>query len=63
MHVKPHDEVSSETMVWHCFPVAEISLPKRVFKKPETAAALAKLDADVRSILVAQPEITLVEEP
>ena len=50
-------------MVWHCFPVAEIPLLKRLFKKPETAVALAQLDADLRSILVEQAQITLVEEP
>jgi len=63
MDANPHDNVSSKAMIWHCFPVAEIPLLKRIFKKPETASVLAKLDADLRSILVAQPEITLVEEP
>jgi hypothetical protein len=59
----PGQDSSFKAIVWHCFTVAEVPFWKRIFKNPETAAALAKLDADLRSVLDAQPDINLVEEP
>jgi hypothetical protein len=52
-----------ENIIWLCFVEAEVPLLKRLFKKPDTAPALNKLDADLSSILNSEPRITLVDEP
>ena len=57
------DEASPSKIVWHCFPVAEVSFFKRIFGKPDTAVALAKLDADLKAILGGEAAITMVSEP
>jgi hypothetical protein len=54
---------SSENIVWHCFPAAEVPFLKRIFGKPDTTAALSKLDAELRAIFSAEPAITLLAEP
>lgn len=54
---------SKEDVIWHCFPAAEVPFWKRIFRKPDTSAQVAKLDADLLAILSAEPKITLVEEP
>ncbi len=56
-------EVERSEIVWHCFPVAEVPFFKRLFGKPDTAAALQKLSSDLESILVEETTITLVAEP
>ena len=53
---------SDGDIIWHCFAAAEVSFFKRLFGKPDTRVALSKLDADLRSILGAEREITLVTE-
>ena len=53
---------AKEDIVWTCFAEAEVSLWKRLFKKPDTAPALGKLKADLASVLGSEPGITLVEE-
>ena len=50
-------------ITWHCFPAAEVPFFKRLFGKADTSAALSKLDADLHTILSAEPAITLVAEP
>ena len=57
------EEPSKSTITWHCFPAAEIPFFKRLFGKPDTSAALSKLDADLRTILSSESAITLVAEP
>lgn len=54
---------AKEDVVWTCFAVAEVSLWKRLFKKPDTAPALGKLVATLATILGSEPRIQLVEEP
>ena len=53
----------NEDVVWHCFVTAEVFFWKRLFRKIDTASAVAKLHADLGRILAAEPQITLVEEP
>jgi hypothetical protein len=57
------DDPSNGNVTWHCFPAAEVPLFKRLFGKPDTSAALSKLDADLRAILSTESAITLVAEP
>ncbi|MDR3159233.1 MAG: hypothetical protein LBU11_09570 [Zoogloeaceae bacterium] len=56
------DPPSSENIIWHCFPVAEIPFFKRIFGKPDTTSALSRLHADLGAILNAEPAIILVAE-
>jgi hypothetical protein len=63
VHTASADNSPTGNIVWHCFAAAEVPLLKRLFRKPDTSAALAKLDADLRAILVAEPLIVLVDEP
>jgi hypothetical protein len=53
----------AETIVWHCFVAAEVFFWKRLFRKIDTAPAVARLDRDLGEILRAEPSITLVSEP
>ncbi|WP_202840739.1 hypothetical protein [Luteimonas saliphila] len=57
------DDPTNGKITWHCFPAAEVPLFKRLFGKPDTSAALSKLNADLRSILSTESAITLVAEP
>ena len=57
------EDSSNNRIIWHCFPSAEVPLLKRLFTRPDTAAALSKLDADLHAILIAEPAITWVSEP
>jgi hypothetical protein len=57
------DGLINGKITWHCFPAAEVPFFKRLFGKPDTSAALSKLDADLHTILSAEPAITLVAEP
>lgn len=54
---------STGEIVWTCFAVAEVPLLKRLFGKPDTSAALSRLDADLRDILGSEPAIRLVAAP
>ena len=61
---KPGDPPpKKEEVVWHCFPAAEVFFWKRLFRKIDTAPAVAQLDAALREILSGGPEITLTEQP
>jgi hypothetical protein len=61
---KPDDPPpSSEAIVWTCFAEAEVPLWKRLFNKPDTAPALARLNAALATLFAAEPRIRLVEEP
>jgi|SRR5882757_4724738 len=53
------------SVVWHCFVVAEVPWWRRLFSfsRPDTAAAVAKLDQDLAAILTGASEINIVEEP
>jgi hypothetical protein len=57
------DDQPNKEITWHCFPVVEIPLLKRLFKRPDTSIALSKLNTDLHAILSAEPAITLVAEP
>jgi hypothetical protein len=48
-------------VLWTCFAMAEVSFLKRLFTRPDTAPAVAKLNADLAAILSAEPRITLVD--
>ncbi len=52
-----------ESVVWHCFPAAKASFFARASRRADMAAALDRLDTDVREILTSDPNITLVSEP
>jgi hypothetical protein len=52
-----------EHVTWHCFATAEVFFWKRLFRKIDTGPAVAKLYQDLGTILRAEPEISLVEEP
>ncbi|RMH87601.1 hypothetical protein EBB59_12750 [Lysobacter pythonis] len=53
------DDPTNGEITWHCFSVVEIPFIKRLFGKPDTSAALSRLDADLWAILSAEPAITL----
>jgi len=51
--------------VWHCFVAAEIPFWKRAFhpfRRPNTGAAVSRLQSDLRSILTESPDIKIVSE-
>ena len=50
-----------EEIVWHCFPMAEVSLWRRWFNPPDTGPSLAKLDRALQDVLTGEPRIRLVE--
>ncbi len=52
-----------ESVVWHCFPDAKASFFARASRRADMAAALDRLDTDLREILTSDPNITLVSEP
>jgi hypothetical protein len=52
-----------EDVTWYCFATAEVFFWKRLFRKIDTAPAVAKLHADLGRILAAESTITLVAEP
>lgn len=54
---------SPESIAWHCFVYAEVPFWKRLFPKPQTAEAVAKLSIELQSILDAEPRIRRVAEP
>ena len=61
---KPGDAPpKKENVTWHCFATAEVFFWKRLFRKIDTAPAVAKLHADLGNILAAEPTITLGKEP
>ena len=49
-------------IIWHCFPVAEVSLIQRLFKKIDTSGALDKLDIELKKIITSDPAIKLTDE-
>jgi hypothetical protein len=49
-----------EDVVWVCYAEAEIPLRKRLFKRPDPSAALARLDDDLRGILDGEPGIAML---
>ena len=53
---------TNEDIVWHCFATAEVFFWKRLFRKVDTAPAVAKLYSDLGEILRAEQEINCVEE-
>jgi hypothetical protein len=52
-----------DDIIWHCFSTAEVFFWKRLFKKVDSAPALAKLDSHLREILSSERGIMLVDEP
>jgi len=53
----------TEDIVWHCFATAEVFFWKKLFRRVDTAPAVAKLSRDLGEILRAEPQITLIPEP
>jgi hypothetical protein len=51
---------AKEDVVWVCSAEAEVSLWKRLFKRPDASAALARLDDHLKRILEDEPAITLL---
>lgn len=50
------------SIVWHCFSVVEVSWLARVLGRVDTAAAMRRLDADLRDVLDSHPaDIRLVD--
>jgi hypothetical protein len=61
---KPGDgPPSKEEVTWHCFATAEVAFWKRLFRKIDTTPAVLKLYTDLGSILRAEPEISLIQQP
>lgn len=54
---------AKESITWHCFATAEVPFWKKLFRKVDTEAAVARLHADLGAILATEPAITLVQEP
>jgi hypothetical protein len=52
---------TAESVVWHCFPVAEAPLISRFFKKHNMEPELSRMDGLLREILGSEPTIQLVE--
>jgi len=50
-------------MVWTCFVEAEVSIFKKLFKKMDATEQVRTLAAEVRSILVSESHILMVDEP
>ena len=50
-------------VTWSCFVVAEVSLTRRLFKKPDTAPAVERLFEQVKALLSAQPDVAFVDCP
>jgi len=57
------DDALDGQPLWHCFAVAEVPVLKRLFGRPDTAPALAKLDAALRRLLASEPTIRLIPAP
>src|SRR5690606_31407638 len=51
----PDGSALNQEIIWCCFPAAEVFFWKRLFRKIDTAPALAKLRADLGDILRAEP--------
>jgi hypothetical protein len=51
---------AAEDIVWICFVVAEVPLPKRLFARPDTVPAVAALRQKLLDVLDAEPSITLL---
>ena len=63
-NVKGDDAMpAKEDVFWSCFAEAEVSLWKRLFKGPDTAPALKKLNGVLVSILGSEQGIQLVGVP
>ena len=60
---RPEHPPKKEEVVWHCFVVAESPFWKRLFKRVDTEPLRAKLSEQVSSILLAEPNISMVAEP
>jgi hypothetical protein len=54
---------SKEDIIWHCFVTCEVPFWKRLFKQVNAEPLTMKLTEQVSSILRAEPEIRLVDEP
>jgi hypothetical protein len=50
-----------ESIVWHCFAEAELTLWQRFVKRLDATSALEKLDRDLREILSGEPAIQIIE--
>jgi hypothetical protein len=50
-----------ESIVWHCFAQAELTLWQRYVKRLDPTSALEKLDGDLREILFREPAIQIIE--
>ncbi|MEH6491357.1 hypothetical protein [Halopseudomonas sp.] len=54
---------SKEEITWHCFATAEVPFLKRIFKKIDTREGLAKIQAELMSIINEEPRFKVVQEP
>ncbi len=50
-----------ESIVWNCFPEAELTFWQRYVKKIDTGPALSKLDKDLSDIFATEPNIHMME--
>src|SRR5574341_57073 len=51
------------TVTWHCFPVAEAPLWRRLLQGRLVAQSLASFDRTLREIFESEPRIRLTDEP
>ncbi len=49
-------------VIWECFPMVEVPLLGRLFKKIDSSAGLDKLDQELKEVLTKEPSITFVDE-
>ncbi|WP_188151478.1 hypothetical protein [Teredinibacter waterburyi] len=54
---------SKEEITWHCFATAEVPFLKRIFSKIDTREGLAKIQAELISIINEEPRLKVVNEP
>lgn len=54
------DDATARPIVWRCFVEAEVPILKKLFARPDTAAAKAKLRAELVQVLTDDPSIRWV---
>lgn len=57
------ESIENQPVIWECFVVAEVPFWKRIFGKPETESDQRALDGKLRSLLIGESQIQMVECP
>lgn len=59
----PVEPINGSAVLWHCHAVAELSWLRRWWARGDAESAQRKLDLTLRGLLLAEPEIQLVDPP